>query len=179
MQAADADGKKEQILMPWVCWIACAVPGLMPVIGIAAVTGTIVIHADQPKGAVVRDLFGTEIKCNEGGQGLMTGLRGGPNEFRPVVMDPVEKLGFTFMRYKFMRASWNWEDGIGPMAARPDDQARQKYMGVDEVMAFQMRTVGDASRCHMVVNPRNPEQSAALVAYLNVPADEPEKNRHD
>jgi len=167
------------VSMSCVRWIACAALGFPALGGAAAEVGQIVIHADRPKGAVVRELFGTEIKCDRGGQGLMTGLRGGPNEFRAVIMDPVEKLGFTFMRYKFMRASWNWEDGIGPMAARPDDRARQKYMGVDEVMAFQMRTIGDASRCHMVVNPRNPEQSAALVAYLNVPADEPEKNRHD
>ena len=73
------------------------------------------------------------------------------------------------MRYKFLRGIWTWEDGIGPMAARKDDPARQKVMGVDEIMAFQLSVVGDASKCHLVLSPRNPEQGAALVAYLNTP----------
>jgi alpha-N-arabinofuranosidase len=130
----------------------------------------IVIRADQPKGKVVRELFGTEIKCAQGGEGLMSGLRGSSNDFQPAVMDWVRPLQASFMRYKFMRGSWSWEDGIGPLAARKDDPARQKFMGLGEILAFQRSAVGDASTCHLVVNPRNPEQSAALVAYLNFPA---------
>ncbi len=144
----------------------------------AAEESLIVIRANRPKGPVVREILGTEIKCGFGGQGLMTGQYEDHNEFRADVMAPIEKLGFTFMRYKFMRGKWNWEDGIGPMVGRADDEQDQKYMGIDEVMAFQMRTVGDASKCHLVVNPRNPEQSAALVAYLNAPAGDPVENRH-
>jgi alpha-L-arabinofuranosidase len=129
----------------------------------------IIVQADKPKGKVVRELFGTEIKCAHGADGLMTGLRDATNDFRSVVMDEAHSLQPAFMRYKFMRGSWSWEDGIGPLGARPDDPARQKYMGLDEIMAFQTRVIGDASKCHLVVDPSNPEQCAALVAYLNFP----------
>jgi len=137
----------------------------------------ILVQADTPKGAVVRELFGTEIKCAYGGEGLMTGLRGSANEFQPGVMDWVRPLQPSFMRYKFMRGNWSWEDGIGPMAGRKDDPARQKVMGIDEILAFQVSMIGDASKCHLVVNPNNPEQGAALVAYLNFPADPKGRDR--
>ncbi|HVE38284.1 MAG TPA: hypothetical protein VNM14_00265 [Planctomycetota bacterium] len=137
----------------------------------------ILVQADKSKGTVVRELFGTEIKCAQGADGLMTGLRGAANDFQPAVMDWVRPLQPGFMRYKFMRGSWNWEDGIGPMGARKDDPARQKVMGVDEIMAFQRTVIGDASTCHLVVSPRNPEQGAALVAYLNFPADPKGRDR--
>jgi len=137
------------------------------------------IRADQPKGKVVREVFGSEIKCAQGADGLMTGLRSGTNEFRPAVMDQLRPLNPAFMRYKFMRGSWGWEDGIGPMSARKDDPARQKVMGVDEIMAFQAALIGDASKCHLVVSPTNPQQAAALAAYLNVPSRDPQKNGHD
>jgi alpha-L-arabinofuranosidase len=130
----------------------------------------IVVQADRPKGTVVRELFGTEIKCAQGGEGLMSGLRGSANDFQPAVMEWVRPLQPAFMRYKFMRGSWSWEDGIGPMAGRKDDPARQRFMGVDEILAFQRSVLGDASTCHFVLNPKNPEQAAALVAYLNFPA---------
>jgi len=130
----------------------------------------IVVQVGKPKGKVLRELFGTEIKCAQGGEGLMRGLRGAANDFQPAVMDWVRPLQPAFMRYKFMRGSWTWEDGIGPLASRKEDPARQKFMGVDEIMAFQLSVLGDASTCHLVVNPRNPEQGAALVAYLNFPA---------
>jgi alpha-N-arabinofuranosidase len=156
---------------------------LLPIIALCAGAAlseetSIVVHADKLKGKVVRDIFGSEIKCFQGGQGLMTGLRSAKNDFRAEVMDPIEKLQPEFMRYKFLRNNWTWEDGIGPMSGRKDDKARQKFMGIDEAMAFQMRVVKDAGRCQLVVNPCDPEQCAALVAYLNVPADDPEKNRH-
>jgi alpha-N-arabinofuranosidase len=135
----------------------------------------IVVEAGRPKGKVVRDLFGTEIKCAQGGDGLMTGLREASNRFRPEVMDVVHRLQPTFMRYKFMRGAWSWEDGIGPLAGRKEDPAHQKVMGIDELLAFQLETIGDASKCQLVVSPWDPEQSAALVAYLNASIDGPEK----
>ena len=137
------------------------------------------IRADQPKGKVVRELFGTEIKCAQGADGLMTGLRSATNEFRPEVMEPARALGPAFMRYKFMRGSWSWEDGIGPIAGRKEDPARQKVMGVDEILAFQAAVIGDASKCHLVVSPTDAPQVAALAAYLNVPSTDPRKNGHD
>jgi alpha-L-arabinofuranosidase len=137
------------------------------------------IRADQPKGKVARELFGSEIKCAHGADGLMTGLRSTSNEFRAPVMDLLRPLNPGFMRYKFMRGSWDWEDGIGPMAVRKEDPARQKVMGLDEIMAFQAVVIGDASKCHLVVSPSNPQQAAALAAYLNVPSVDPEKNGHD
>src|SRR5438552_4711959 len=89
----------------------------------------IVVHTDKPKGRVVREIFGSEIKCIDGGQGLMTGLRSSSNEFRPDLMEWIEKLKPEFMRFKFIRNKWNWEDGIGPLANRKDDPGRQKFMG--------------------------------------------------
>jgi alpha-N-arabinofuranosidase len=152
-----------------VLWL----PALL-LLGRAAADGQedarILVQVGKPKGKVQRELFGTEIKCAQGGEGLMTGLRATSNDFQPAVMDWVRPLQPAFMRYKFMRETWCWEDAIGPMAARRDDPARQKVMGVDEIMAFQLSVLGDASTCHLVVNPRNPEQGAALVAYLNFPA---------
>jgi alpha-L-arabinofuranosidase len=139
----------------------------------------IVVHADKIKGQVERNIIGSELKCLAGAQGLMTGLRGQKNDFRPSVMEMVDCVKPEFMRYKFIRNKWNWEDGIGPMAARKDDSAKQKFMGIDEIMAFQSHVVKDGSKCQLVVNPKNAEQSAALVAYLNIPADDPVKNRHD
>lgn len=155
------------------------VAGLVAVTAQGSESAVIAIDASKPKGKVVRELLGTEIKCFHGGQGLMTGLRSPRNDFRPEVMEWVEKLAPTFMRYKFIRGNWNWEDGIGPMARRADDRARQKYMGIDEILAFQSRVLKDGSKCHLVVNPRDPQQCAALVAYLNIPAGDPQKNRHD
>ena len=153
-----------------------SLPGLPALLLLAAAASgqeetRIQVQADTPKGNVVRELFGTEIKCFRGGEGLMTGLRSPVNEFQPAVMDWVRPLQPAFMRYKFMRGSWTWEDGIGPMGERKDDPVRQKIMGLDEILAFQGSVIGDASKCHLVVNPRNPEQGAALVAYLNFPAD--------
>ena len=102
----------------------------------------------------------------------MTGLRNPKNDFRAELMDPIEKLQPEFMRYKFLRGNWTWEDGIGPMSGRKDDKARQKIMGIDEAMAFQMRVVKDAGRCQLVVNPCDPEQCAALVAVGNFVAEQ-------
>lgn len=138
---------------------------------------TIAVHADQIKGQVNRDLFGTELKCAFGCQGLMAD----DQALRSEIMQPIQELGTTFVRFKFMRDQWCWSQGIGPLQGRGKDRRNQRLFGVDEIGRFmELVKSTDPSKIMMVVRAHktDAQQGAALVAYLNTPVEEPEKNRH-
>ncbi|OGS18196.1 MAG: hypothetical protein A3J83_04200 [Elusimicrobia bacterium RIFOXYA2_FULL_40_6] len=142
---------------------------------------SITVFANQPKGEVNRNIYGSEFKCFEGCQGLMTGLYDKTkNEYQPSVIGPIQDLGPTFIRYKYMRGrDWCWTYGIGPMESRKDNNTREKYFGIDEMMKFQkdVKSLDDYSKCILVANPNVDyiPQNMALVAYLNIPVNYQDK----
>lgn len=140
----------------------------------------IVIDDSRESGSVPRYLFGHNIIGAEqkdifGAAATPVKTRTGEGVWNPVAMKPVaeavrlsQDIGVRVVRYPggCLAHNWRWQHSVGPIATRSNFA-----FGIDEFIAY-CRAVSAEPLITASDYAATPEENAALVEYLNAPADD-------